>query len=154
MMASRFRSMSIQRRILAGYGVVVGLLLAPAVYAVICLHWVAGQAERSLSNGLDRLRALESLQAEFDFASKFEGIAGALGEADDPLVRQRAQASFDRLRRLYARARPQFLYQRSDGTPQMDVLLGFGEGLQKSSDGRAPGPPWTEAELGEIREEI
>src|SRR5262249_51390433 len=149
-MASRFRTMSIQRRTLAGYAVVVCLLLAPAVYSLICLHSVAGQAKRSLSNGLERLRALESLQAEFDLAAKVEGIAGALGDPDDPQVRERAAASFERLRRLYARARPQFLYPHPEREPRMDVLLGFGERLHGPPDGRSPGPPWTDAELAEI----
>ena len=152
-MASWFRTMSIQRRILAGYAVVVGLLLAPAVYSLICLHSVAGQAERSLTVGLDRLRALESLQAEFDLAAKVEGIAGALGDPDAQ-VRERAAASFERLRRLYARGRPQFLYGHPDKELRMDVLLGFGEGLHQPREGRIPGPPWTEAELVEIREEL
>lgn len=146
--------MSIQRRILAGYAVVVCLLLAPAIYSLICLHSVAGQAERSLSNGLDRLRALESLQAELDLAAKVEGIAGALEDPNDPQVRARVAASFERLRRLYSRARPQFLYVQPESNLRMDVLLGFGEGLHQSPGGRAPGPPWTEAELVEIRDEL
>ena len=68
--------MSIQRRILAGYLVVVCFLLAPALYALTCLFSVAEQADRSLVNGLDRLHALESLQTEFDAAN---GLATLLG---------------------------------------------------------------------------
>jgi signal transduction histidine kinase len=145
--------MSIQRRILAGYAVVVCLLVAPAVYALMCLHSVAGQAERSLSHGLGRLRSLESLQSEFDLAAKLESIARALPDPDSQ-VRDRAAASLARLRRLYARARPQFLYLHPETEPRMDVLLGFGEGLQPGPEGRRPGPPWSDAELAEIRGEM
>ena len=153
-MLDRFRSMSIQRRILAGYVVIVCLLLAPSVYALICLHSVAERAERSLSNGLDRLRIHEGLQAELDLAAKLQGIASALGESSDPEVRARAAAGYDRLRRIYARARPEFVLAHPERAPRLDLLLGFGEGLRAPPGGRAPGPPWSEAELGEIREEV
>ena len=116
--------MSIQRRILAGYTVVVCLLLAPAIYALSCLFTVAEQADQSLRGGLDRLHALEGLQTEFDAAARLEGFATAFG--DDPDVRARAAASFKKLRMLYARARPQFLYFHPDAEPRLDRLLGFG----------------------------
>jgi signal transduction histidine kinase len=147
--------MSIQRRILMGYAVVVCLLLAPAVYALVSLHTVAEQAEWSLSSGLDRLRALEKLKAEFDLAVKVEGIAGVLeNPADLEEVRGKAETSLSSLRRLYAGVRPQFLYPDPDIQPRMDVLLGFGEGLTQATGGRVPGPPWNETEMAEIRAEI
>src|SRR5262245_17739562 len=147
--------MSIQRRILAGYMVVVCLLLAPAVYTLRSLFLVAEQAQRSLQHGLDRLHALESLQAEFDYAAKLEGIASALPDPPDPEVLGKAEASVERLRRLYARARPQFLYNSPESRPRMDLLLGFGEGLQRRSlDGREPGPPWSADEIAEIHREM
>src|SRR5262249_56903906 len=69
-------------------------------------------------------------------------------------VRGGGAGSVERLRRLYARARPQFLYPHPEREPRMDVLLGFGERLHGPPDGRSPGPPWTDAELAEIREEL
>lgn len=150
--------MSIQRRILVGYAVAVCLLLAPAVYALSCLFTVAEQAERSLQVGLERLHALETLQSELEAAAKLGSLAGAL---DDPEVRGRAEASLRRLRRLYARARPQFVHLDPRGEPRLDALLGFGKELpQEGEDVGIPGPdgspwsPWDDDEIAEARREI
>lgn len=140
--------MTIQRRILIGQITVAGLLLVPAIYAVMGLGEVARRTRISLQSGLDRLYELDHLRSELERAVRLKGLSSALG---DPEVQQSAQMCVENLEASYFLFRGRLAPEEAKKFQHMEIWL---ERTRSQGPEATLAPPWSPDEIEAARRDL
>src|SRR5438093_5229410 len=119
-MLIRIKSMTIQKRILAGNLAVACLLLAPAVFVVFRLWHVGEETRESLSSANWTRQQLDQLRSGIETMMWIHRISSASGLADDPELRERVERSRATARETYLHLRPKLM--EGEGAPTLDCL--------------------------------